>query len=108
MIRFYPLETAIDTVAQQIMTGETLHKGMLKTGFFDQGTLAFIKAGETSHRLPLIFKRLFENNQEKLMQRSKQFTVALEPVLIVGIGVLVALILIAMYLPMFKLSTILS
>ena len=108
MIRFIPLENAIYRVEQSVLEGESLYKAMQATAFFDHGMISFVKVGEAAHQLDTIFEQLFQQYQDKIFLKSKKLTTLMEPVLILIVGVLVAVILIAMYLPMFKLSTILE
>jgi len=45
---------------------------------------------------------------EEIEYKSKMIAAIIEPIIILILGAIVAVILIAMYLPMFKLSTVIS
>ena len=71
---------------------------------YGQKLITLIRVGEETNRLsPILFKQSITLTQE-LEHRLKLLGNALEPILILCVGVLVAVILIAMYLPMFKLG----
>ena len=67
-----------------------------------------LKVGEEVNRLDEVFQRLAEKYQDMVEVRATAMTSIMEPVLIVLISVFVGVILVAMYLPMFKLSTTLN
>jgi type IV pilus assembly protein PilC len=52
-----------------------------------------------------VFNQLNEQYNQEVIQQSKIMTTILEPFIILIVGVLVAVLLIAMYLPMFQLSS---
>jgi len=58
--------------------------------------------------MEFIFERLNNQYNTELQQRSKLLSTIMEPLIIVFVGILVGVILIAMYLPMFKLSSVLG
>jgi len=67
--------------------------------------VSLIKVGEETNRLDGIFKRLYEQYSEDTDHQTAIMSSLLEPLLIILIGGMVAVILIAMYLPMFKLGS---
>jgi len=63
---------------------------------------SMVKIGEETNKLPFIFKTLDEQYSTAVTHSSKQISTIMEPVIIIILGLFVALILIAMYLPIFQ------
>ena len=75
---------------------------------FDKKMLALIKVADETNQNESIFKRLTAQYYEEIEYKSKMIAAFIEPIIILILGAIVAVILIAMYLPMFKLSTVIS
>ncbi len=105
MVGYYPLEIAITTMESDILHGKSLHESMSKYAIFDRKTITLIKVGEEVNRLEMIFGQLNEQLTEDVKHRMSVMGNLMEPALIFFIGIFVAIILVAMYLPMFQLST---
>ena len=106
MITFYPLEKALQTIEHDILQGKSLHESMNKQPIFDKKMISLIKVADESNQNETIFKRLTEQYNEEIEYQSKMISATIEPFIILILGAIVGIILIAMYLPMFKLSTV--
>lgn len=104
MVGFIPLEKALKEVCQDIYKGKMLNEAMEPIALFDQRMVSLIRVGEETNRLDVIFKKLYDQYSTEADHRTTMMNAMLEPILIVIVGVLVAVILIAMYLPMFKIG----
>jgi len=104
MVGYLPLESALKQVSQEIYKGKMLNEAMASKPLFDQRMVSLIKVGEETNKLDVIFKKLYEQYSGEADHRTTMMNALLEPILIVVVGVLVAVILIAMYLPMFKIG----
>lgn len=105
MSNFYPLEKALDKIEENVLHGMNLHKSMQQFSLFDSKMISLIKVGEEVNKLDVIFKQLNKQYSEEVEHKSQVLGTILEPVLIIFIGIFVAIILIAMYLPLFQLSS---
>jgi len=108
MISFYPLQTALNEAEAQILRGKTLSQSLEMHKLFDAKMIALIKVAEETNQNEFIFERLNSQYNLQVQQRSKLLSTVMEPIIILIVGVLVGVILIAMYLPMFKLSSVLG
>ncbi|MFD2916844.1 type II secretion system F family protein [Psychroserpens luteus] len=108
MIDFYPLQSALEDVEQQILRGQSLSESMKPHKLFDDKMIALVKVAEETNQNEFIFERLNSQYNTQVQQRSKLLSTVMEPFIILIVGVLVGVILIAMYLPMFKLSSVLG
>lgn len=105
MIGFYTFEMALSVVERDILQGKSLHQSMSQFPIFDKKTTALVRVGEEINRLDAIFKKLSDQYSEELDYQMGMLSNLLEPIMILLVGILVAVILIAMYLPLFQLST---
>jgi type IV pilus assembly protein PilC len=108
MINFYPLQNALEDVEQQILRGKSLSESMKQHKLFDDKMIALVKVAEETNQNEFIFERLNRQYNTQVQQRSKLLSTVMEPIIIMIVGFLVGVILIAMYLPMFKLSSVLG
>ncbi|MEO1030046.1 MAG: type II secretion system F family protein [Bacteroidota bacterium] len=108
MIDYYPLMTALDKVEQQLLKGETLSQSLRGHALFDEKMIALVRVAEETNQTEFIFERLNSQYNARVQQRSKVLATVMEPMIILFVGLFVGFILIAMYLPMFKLSSILG
>ncbi|NAS32030.1 type II secretion system F family protein [Flavobacteriaceae bacterium R38] len=108
MISFYPLQAALTTAERKILTGLPLSDSLKGNKVFDNKVISLIKVAEETNQMEFIFERLNNQYNIELQQRSKLLSTVMEPLIIVFVGILVGVILIAMYLPMFKLSSVLG
>lgn len=105
MIAFYPIQHSLEQTEQQIFQGEQLHEVLRQFEFYPAQTLALLQVGEASGKLHLMFDRLAKQYSEEVDQQTAVIGSLIEPILIVVLGAIVAVILVAMYLPLFKMST---
>lgn len=106
MIRFYPIQVALDQMVSDIKKGKTLHEGMSQFKIFPKRMLSLIKVGEEVNQLEMILDRLSDQYREDLKHQTKIIGKLMEPIIILIIGAIVGVILVAMYLPMFNLSNV--
>ncbi|MFW0739829.1 type II secretion system F family protein [Flavobacterium sp. T12S277] len=105
MIRFVPLQEALAEVEKSILKGNSLSSSLKNTPLFDNRIISLVKVAEETNQTEYVFKQLSEQYNQEVVQQSKIMTTVLEPFIILFVGVLVAVLLVAMYLPMFQLSS---
>ncbi len=105
IIQFRPINNMLIKVVSDINNGVSLSTALKGNGLLDDKMIMLIKIGEEVNGLEGVFEKLYLQISERLEYKIDQSTTLLEPVLIVFVGSLVALILIAMYLPLFKIGT---
>jgi type IV pilus assembly protein PilC len=105
MIHFVPLQEALEQVENSILKGNSLSSSLKNTPLFDNRIISLVKVAEETNQTEYVFKQLSEQYNQEVVQQSKVMTTVLEPFIIIFVGVLVAVLLVAMYLPMFQLSS---
>jgi type IV pilus assembly protein PilC len=108
MIGYYPLEIALEKIEQDILQGKSLHESMSRYAIFDKKMVSLIKVADETNQNETIFQRLTEQYNEEIEYQSNMISATIEPLIIVFLGTIVATILIAMYLPMFQLSSVIG
>ena len=105
MISFYPIRSALFQVEQDIMAGKSLHQSLSQFSIFDSRLVALVKVGEEVNQLSTFFGKLSTHYSEEVEHKTSLLSTFMEPLMIIFLGLVVGFILIAMYLPMFQLST---
>lgn len=104
MIDFAPLKNDLEQVEQGILKGYSLNESLKNSKMFDNRMIALIKVSEETNQTNYIFNQLNEQYNQEVSQQSKVMATVLEPFIILIVGLIVAVLLISMYLPMFQLS----
>lgn len=105
MIDYYPISTSLNRIEDDILQGESLHKSLSKFPIYDPRMVALVKVGEEVNKLDFFFNKLSMQYNDEIEYRASILSSALEPFIIIFLGLMVGVILIAMYLPLFQLST---
>jgi type IV pilus assembly protein PilC len=105
MIGFYPFEKALEKMESDILHGKLLHQSMAQFSFFDTRIISLVRVAEEVNQLEIIFSKLNTQYNDELEHKIGMLSSLLEPVMIIVVGILVAVILISMYLPLFQLSS---
>ncbi len=105
MIKFSPLKTVLNEIEQDLLQGKSFHQSIKDQSFFDKRIKSLVKVGEEVNQLDETFHSIKEMYQKEAEHKTAMISSILEPLLIVFIGVFVAVILVSMYLPIFKIST---
>ena len=109
IITFYPYQASLEDFCKSLKRGELLYTNMERYSLlYDSKFTTLVRVGEETHRLPQMLKRHGDELTSELEYSLKQLGTMLEPVLILFVGALVAVILVSMYLPMFKLGGIMG
>jgi len=106
MIDFYPLTEALTSVEKGVLAGLSLNQSMSKNKIFDNKMISLVKVAEETNQTEYIFERLNQQYAIEVKQKSKLLSTLMEPLIILVIGIFVGVILVSMYLPMFKLSSV--
>ncbi|TGD56858.1 type II secretion system F family protein [Flavobacterium humi] len=108
MIGFYPIEMAIEEIKDDITKGLSLHESLRKHHVFENKMVSMVEVAEQVNQLDTMFDRLTEQYNEEISHQTKMIGVILEPMIIIIIGLIVGVIMVSMYAPMFDLSKIIK
>jgi type IV pilus assembly protein PilC len=98
------IESGIMNVRQSISEGKNMAEPLAATGVFPDMVVQMIAVGEQTGALDQMLNKIADFYEEETDVAVAALTSALEPVLMVGVGGMVGVVLIAMYLPIFSLA----
>jgi type IV pilus assembly protein PilC len=104
MVGYYPIVSTLPAIEQQILKGETLHKSMQRFKIYPNKMIQLLKVGEETNQLDYFFEKIAEQYIDEVEYKTATLSSAMEPFIILFLGVVVGLIVIAIYLPLFQLS----
>ena len=105
IIIFYPFRNSFLDIESNIKNGYSLSHGLkIHSNIYSIKLITLINVGEETNKMADVLSKQSDDISAELEHKLKQFGSILEPVLILFIGTIVALILISMYMPMFKLG----
>jgi type IV pilus assembly protein PilC len=104
MITFYPIEQSLQQIEEKIIAGDALHKSLSEFNVYTPKMVSMIKVGEEVNQLELFFSRVATQYSNEVEHQVNLLNKLLEPLIIVILGLIVGVVLIAMYLPLFKLG----
>ena len=99
-------ENAIDTIKESISTGQNLQSSMQRTGVFPVMVVQMVAIGEESGALEQMLDKVASIFEEEVNLKVDGLTSLLEPLIMAILGVLVGGLVIAMYLPIFKMGSV--
>jgi type IV pilus assembly protein PilC len=102
------LEDVILEIRQRIEAGGTMAEPMRQSGFFPPMVTQMTSVGESTGEMDAMLVKVADYYEEEVDEVMKNLLTILEPILMVFLGVIVGGVVIAMYLPMFKLIRVLS
>ena len=105
MIGFYPLEESLTQIEKDILHGGSLHKSMSDFPIYHKRMVSLVKVGEEVNQLEMFFEKIGKQYTEDVEHQTGIISSLMEPLMIIFLGLIVGVILIAMYLPLFKLSS---
>jgi type IV pilus assembly protein PilC len=102
------MEKAIRTAAADIERGESISAAIGKHPIFPSMIVRMMTAGEQTGKIDAMLERVADFLDEEIETTLSGLTSLIEPLLIVFLGVVVGGIVICMFLPIFKMSTIIT
>src|SRR5450755_1178381 len=98
------VRNTVAQTTQMVREGESLHTALSSSGVMPDLALDMIEVGESSGALAPMLTSVAEFYEDEVNLRLTAMVALIEPVILVFMGLLVAFILIALYLPIFSFS----
>lgn len=99
-----PMRQAVDTAAERVREGAPIGRSLAVSGLFPPLAVHLISSGEASGELDTMLERTAANQERDMESLVGTLQSVLEPVLIIGMGIMVMLIVIAILMPIFELN----
>jgi type IV pilus assembly protein PilC len=93
---------------QRVEEGTSLSEAFDQSSFFPGIALRMIGVGETSGALPDMLGDVADYYEDEVARRLDRLSTMIEPVIMLVMGLLIAMIVVAMYLPIFQLGATIS
>ena len=100
------VSSKIQSIVQNVREGEPLWRSLDATGVTSDLAVEMIKVGESTGALTEMLANVSEFYDEEIEARLGRMVAAIEPLILVGMGIVIAVLLYAFYLPLFQLSTV--
>lgn len=100
------VSTKIFGIVQNVREGETLWRSLENTGAMSDLAVEMIKVGESTGALTEMLGNVSEFYDEEIESRLTRMVSAIEPLILVFMGGVIAVLLYAFYLPLFQLSNV--
>jgi len=97
---------AVLKVREEVIGGKPMYTSMMDTGVFPSMMLQMVGVGEKAGELESMLARLADFFEEQVNTMVDALSTLLEPVLLVLLGLVIGGFVVSMYLPIFRLGTV--
>ena len=99
-------QQAIMEVKSEISTGRSLESSMAATGVFPNMMLQMVSSGEESGELEVMLDKIAEFFEREVDDAVEALSSLIEPIMISILGIIIGTMVLAMYLPIFKMASV--
>jgi type IV pilus assembly protein PilC len=100
------VEQALIEAKQKVHDGVPISQPLVENPVFPPMVSQMIKVGEETGELDKMLGKIADFYEEEVDASIETLTSVIEPIMMIGVGLMVGVIIIAMYLPMFKMLTL--
>lgn len=98
------LKKTLDQTATRVREGKSLSASLKSTGIFPGLAIDMMEVGESTGALPQMLSSVAEFYEDDVSTRMTALLSLIEPAIMIFMGIFVAFVLIALYLPIFSLA----
>jgi type IV pilus assembly protein PilC len=100
------IEQAVFRVSESITEGRSIAEPLEETGVFPSMVVQMINVGESTGALDTMLEKIADFYDEEVDQAVENLTAMIEPLMMVFLGGMIGGLVIAMYLPIFKMASV--
>jgi type IV pilus assembly protein PilC len=100
------VEDALATVRQKMHEGVPIAQPLIDNDVFPPMVAQMVKIGEETGELEKMLAKIADFYEDEVDASVGALTSIVEPIMMLGVGVMVGIVIISMYLPMFKMLTL--
>ena len=104
----YVLEEALVEVAESVRQGESIAGPLTASGVFPSMVTQMIAVGEDSGSLQTMLEKVADFYDQEVKSTTESLTALIEPLLIAFLGVVVGGMIVALYLPIFQITSLIK
>lgn len=101
---YFFIKQKIDKIISNVRSGESVFHSFKEANIFSKEQLKIINIGEKTQNLSKAFEIIAIGEEKKLEKKLFKLTSLIQPILLSIMGIIVAVILLAIYLPIFNIS----
>ena len=98
----------IQIVGSRVREGESFAAALQGRGIFPEVAVKMAEVGESTGALQEMLNTVADFFDEEIATKTERFVTLIEPTLLVMMGIVIAGLLLALYMPLFQLSSVLS
>ena len=102
------IEEALLTVREKVHEGVPISAPLLENPAFPPMVAHMVKVGEETGELEKMLGKVADFYEDEVDSSISSLTSIIEPLMMIGVGLMVGVIIIAMYLPMFKMLSLIK
>ena len=102
----HSLRTRLERVAEAISEGRSLSRGLTDQALFPELSRSLLAAGEAAGDLDRMFGEVAKLHEEMLEDRLARVLALIEPAMMILVGIVLGTVIVAVYLPIFGISTV--
>ncbi|MDR0734598.1 MAG: type II secretion system F family protein [Elusimicrobiota bacterium] len=100
------IRDAVINARRDVASGKSISEAFRRAGVFPGLMTEMMLMGEESGRLPGILDTLSKFYSEQINQFIARFSALIDPILVVGIGAIIGVVVLSIFMPIFKMSQI--
>jgi type IV pilus assembly protein PilC len=100
------IEDALAGVRARVHEGVPIAQPLLENEIFPPMVAQMVKIGEETGELEKMLSKIADFYEDEVEASVQSLTSIVEPIMMIGVGVMVGIIIISMYMPMFKMLTL--
>jgi type IV pilus assembly protein PilC len=102
----YVIESALADVRVKVQDGVPIARPLIENPAFPPMVSQMVRIGEETGELEHMLEKIADFYEEEVDSAIQSLTSIIEPIMMIGVGVMVGIIIISMYLPMFKMLSL--
>ena len=102
------VEDALAGVRQKVGEGVPIAQPLIENPVFPAMVSQMVKIGEETGELEKMLGKIADFYEDEVDASIQSLTSIVEPIMMLGVGIMVGVVIISMYLPMFKLLTLIK
>jgi type IV pilus assembly protein PilC len=103
-INSFKISSNVEFASRRVREGRSLSFSLEETGFFPDLAIEMVEVGESTGALPAMLNSVAEFYEEDVQNSLATAMQLVEPVILIFMGIVVAVVLLSLYLPIFSLG----
>ena len=98
----------LETVTREVKEGQALSASLTRRGIFPSVAIKMVEVGESTGALQDMLTNVGDFFDEEIETTLGRFMTVIEPILLVVMGIIIAGLLLALYMPLIQLGSLVS